>query len=245
VASTSTDIVSSTSKFKLGEKVSQSSSVYGFVTDVNPTFNRITLNSVEGVFTANSTATGTNKSFVIESVVNERDAVNHYVSQNYPNDVELKTTMFNAVPGAILEVELDTGVATNFTNVNVGTYLVYPTSGKLPLSDRTGVGLSFTLSLDDHGNKVMTDITIAVPSSGYSYSESLIVTKNMVGGQNSTAADLGSTTLAKFTINQVGNAVITNERHELELNEDRHLIRYIQPQYIERVTREFVELVRS
>jgi len=67
----------------------------------------------------------------------------------------------------------------------------------------------------------------------------------MVGGQNSTSADLGSSTLAKFTINQVGNAVITNERHELNLNEDRHLIRYIEPQYIQRVTKEFVELVRS
>jgi hypothetical protein len=91
----------------------------------------------------------------------------------------------------------------------------------------------------------MSDITIAIPSSGYEYSEGLTVTKNMVGGQNSTSADLGSSTLAKFTINQVGNAVITNERHELNLNEDRHLIRYIEPQYIQRVTKEFVELVRS
>jgi hypothetical protein len=245
VASTSTDIVSSTSKFKLGEKVSQSSSVYGFVTDINPTFNRITLNSVEGVFTSNSTATGTDKSFVIESVVNEKSAVNHYVSQNYPNDVELKTTLYNDVPGAVLGVDLDTTVNTRLDNVNEGTYVVYPTSDKLPLSEHTGVGLSFTLSLNDHGIMTMSDITIAIPSSGYEYSEGLTVTKNMVGGQNSTSADLGSSTLAKFTINQVGNAVITNERYELDLNEDRHLIRYIEPQYIQRVTKEFIELVRS
>ena len=248
VATTSSDIVSSTSKFTLGEKVSQSSSIYGFVTNVDPTFNRIILNSVEGVFTADSTVTGADstKSFVVESVVNEEDAVNHYLNQNYPNDVELKTTLFNAVPGAVLGVDLDTTVNTNFTNVNVGTYVVYPTSDKLPLSERTGVALSFTLSADSvTGVVAMSDITIAIPSSGYSYSEGLIVTKNMVGGQNDTAEDLGSTTLAKFTINQVGNAVVTNEEHERNLNEDRHLIRYIQPTYIQRVINEFDELMRS
>ena len=248
VAPTSTDIVSPTSKFKLGEKVSQSSSVYGFVTDVNPTFNRITVNSVEGVFTATSTVTGADseKSFVLESVVNERDAVNHYVNQNYPNDVELKTTLFNGVPGAVLEVEVDTTVNTNFTNINNGTYVVYPTSDKLPLSSATGVALNFTLSTDSTTETtVISDITIAIPSSGYSYSEGLVVTKDMVGGQNSTQEDLGSTTLVKFTINQVGNAVVTNERHELNLNDDRHLIRYIKPSYIERVVIEFVDLVSS
>ena len=247
VASTTTDIVSSTSKFTLGEKVSQSSSIYGFVTDINPTFNRITLNSVEGVFTANSTVTGaeSTKSFVVESVVNEKDAVNHYLSQNYPNDVKLKTTLYNDVPGAVLGVDLDTTVSTNFTNVEEGTYVVYPTSDKLPLSEHTGVALSFTLSLDVHAVMVMSDITIAIPSSGYSYSEGLIVTKNMVGGQNDTAEDLGSTTLAKFTINQVGNDLITNDEHERNLNEDKHTIRYIQPTYIETIVNEFIELMRS
>ena len=84
VASTSTDIVSASSKFTLGEKVSQSSSVYGFVTDVNPTHNRITLNSVIGTFTADSTATGADseKSFTISSVVNEEDVVHHYTNSN-------------------------------------------------------------------------------------------------------------------------------------------------------------------
>ena len=43
VAANSTDIVSyTTGKFTLGEKVSQSSTAYGFVTDVDPTYNRIT-----------------------------------------------------------------------------------------------------------------------------------------------------------------------------------------------------------
>ena len=258
VASTSTDIVSSSSsKFTLGEKVSQSSSVYGFVTDINPTFNRITLNSVEGVFLTidpetelglSVTGADSTKSFVVESVVNEKDAVNHYVSQNYPNDLELKTTLFNDIPGAVLGIDLDTTIDLNVTSVNEGTYVVYPTSDKLPLSERTGVSISFnfipadplTGSLD-----TISDIGIVIPSSGYSYSEGLIVTKNMVGGQNDTAEDLGSTTLAKFTINQVGNALVTNLDHERALNEDKFLIRYIERKYIGSVVKEFQEIIRD
>ena len=90
LASSSTDIVSYnhttnvSSKFTLGEKVSQSSSIYGFVTDVNPTHNRITLNSVTGIFTANGTVTGADseKSFTISSVVDEQDVVHHYTDSN-------------------------------------------------------------------------------------------------------------------------------------------------------------------
>ena len=92
-ASSSTDIVSydhskpedeqlASRKFVLGEKVSQSSSVYGFVTNINPTYNRITLNNVQGIFTTGSTATGaeSGKSFTISSIVDEKDAANHYTS---------------------------------------------------------------------------------------------------------------------------------------------------------------------
>ena len=94
-ASSSTDIVSydhskpedeqlASRKFILGEKVSQSSSVYGFITDINPTHNRITLNSVIGNFTADSTATGADsgKSFTISSVVSEQNAIHHYTDSN-------------------------------------------------------------------------------------------------------------------------------------------------------------------
>ena len=248
VASNSTDIVTSTNKFTLGEKVSQSSTAYGFVTEVNPTHNRITVQiptATTDSFTAGATVTGASseKSFTISSVKNERDAINHYLSQNYANDIKLKTTLFNAVPGAVLGVDLDTTVNTNFTNVNVGTYVVYPTSD---MSVRTGVALSFTLSADSvTGVVTMSDIIIAIPSTGYSYSEGLIVTKNMVGGQNDTAEDLGSTTLAKFTINQVGNAVVTNEEHERNLNEEKHIIQYIPAHYAARVVRDFSSLVRS
>lgn len=132
VADSSTDIVSSTAKFELGEKVSQSSSgAYGFVTDVNPTHKRITLNSIEGSFTT-GTVSGKLKTCSITSIQNERDAVNHYTGSS---------------------------------------------------------GLKTTVS--------------------------------------------------------TGNTVITNEQHELNLNEDKFQIRYIEPQYISRVVKEFIELVRD
>ncbi len=140
VASNSTDIVSynhdtnTSSKFTLGEKVSQSTDIYGFVTDVNPTHNRITLNSVTGIFTNGGTATGADsgKSFTISSVVDEKDATHHYTDSN-----DFRTT-----------------VSTN-------------------------------------------------------------------------------------------NTVVTNEIYELSVNEDKHLIRYIEPHYVSRVTREFKNLVRD
>jgi hypothetical protein len=139
-ASSSTDIVSYNhttnvaSKFKLGEKVSQSSLVYGFVTDVNPTHNRITLNSVEGTFTADSTATGADseKSFTISQVIDEQQAVNHYLDSN-----DFKTTV------------------------------------------------------------------------------------------------------------STGNTAVSNETHELNVNEDKFKIRYIQPAFISRVVKEFKNLVRD
>ena len=140
LASSTTDIVSFnhdtevSSKFLLGEKVSQSSDIFGFVTDVNPTFNRITLNSVQGTFTNGSTVTGvdSNKSFTVSSVVREQDVVNHYLDSN-----NLKTTS-------------------------------------------------------------STDTT-----------------------------------------------PVSNEEHERNINEDKHLIRYIEPQYAGRVVREFKKLVRE
>ena len=90
IASSSTDIVSSTSKFQLGEKVSQSADTYGFVTHIDPTHNRITLNSVNGTFTTSGTATGSDseKSFTISSVVTEKDTVNHYLDSD-----DIKTTV--------------------------------------------------------------------------------------------------------------------------------------------------------
>ena len=89
-ANTSTDIVSHnhttnvSSKFLLGEKVTQSTSgAYGFVTNIDPTNNRITLNSISGTFT-NSTVVGTKslKSFTVTSVISESDAVHHYTDSN-------------------------------------------------------------------------------------------------------------------------------------------------------------------
>ena len=132
MAGSSTDIVSSLSKFKLGEKVSQSTSgAFGFITEVNPTHNRITVNSIDGSFTT-GTVSGEDKSCTITSIQEERDAVNHYTDSN---------------------------------------------------------GFKTTVS--------------------------------------------------------TGNTVITNEQHELNLNEEKFTIRYIEPRYIPKVVSEFIELVRD
>lgn len=162
VASASTDIVSynhstnTSSKFTLGEKVSQSEDVYGFVTNINPTHNRITLNDVKGTFTVNSTATGADseKSFTISSVVDEKDATHHYTDAN-----GFKTT-----------VESYTSDSSNTTDAD---------------SQKT-----------------------------YNFSSS-------------------------------GNSAVSNETYELSLNEDKSTIRYIQPRYVERIIREFQDLVRD
>jgi hypothetical protein len=41
------------------------------------------------------------------------------------------------------------------------------------------------------------------------------------------------------------NTSVTNERYELDLNEERHIIQYIPASYIGRVVREFINLVRD
>jgi len=169
VAANSTDIVSYdyvnevSSKFVLGEKVSQSTSAYGFVTDVNPTHNRITVQipeSVTDTFTVASTVTGASseKSFTISSVQNERDAINHYLDSN-----DKKVTF-----------ESYTSTASN-TNVT---------------SDE-------------------------------------------------------SADLKYYNYSTANNTAVTNYRHELNLNEEKHLIRYIPGKYVNRVVREFVSLVRN
>tara|TARA_B100000579_G_C22784822_1_gene831312 strand:+ start:305 stop:1027 length:723 start_codon:yes stop_codon:yes gene_type:complete len=134
VSSSSTDIVSATSKFQLGEKVSQSSSgAIGFITKVDPTHNRLIVNSVEGSFTTGTVVgADSEKSFSVTSVVDERSHINHYTDSN---------------------------------------------------------GLKTTVS--------------------------------------------------------TGNTIVTNEEHERNLNEDKFLIRYIEQQYIDRITREFIELLRD
>ena len=169
VAANSTDIVSydhvneTSSKFVLGEKVSQSTSVHGFVTDVNPTHNRITVQIPDEVvdsFTADSTVTGgsSEKSFTISSVQNERDAINHYLDSN---------------------------------------------DQKVTFESYTSTALNTNISSDENSE-----------TKYYNYSTA-------------------------------NNTAVTNYRHELNLNEEKHLIRYIPGKYVERVVREFVSLVRD
>ena len=89
-ANNTTDIVSFnhttnvSSKFELGEKVTQSTSgAYGFVTKIDPTNNRIILNSVNGTFTTGTViGTDSTKSFNVSSVANEKDIEHHYTDSN-------------------------------------------------------------------------------------------------------------------------------------------------------------------
>ena len=90
IGSSSTDIVSYnhdtniSSKFLLGEKVSISNGAFGFITKVDPTFNRIIINSVDGSFANDFVVTGekSNKSFTISSVSLEKVVTRHYLDSN-------------------------------------------------------------------------------------------------------------------------------------------------------------------
>lgn len=139
-ASSSTDIVSFnhdtnvSSKFLMGEKVTQSTTdAYGFVTKVDPTHNRVILNSITGIFdTSSVVGSESEKTFTPSSVVDEKDVVHHYIDSD----------------------DLITTVST-------------------------------------------------------------------------------------------GNTPVSNEKYERDLNEDRHIIRYIEPKYIADVVDEFKEIIRD
>ena len=128
---------------------------YGFITDISPTHNRITLNDVAGSFTENIEVVGaeTGKNFVISSIQNEEEAVHHYLDSN-----NQKTT--------------------------VESY----TSDLSNTSDATGTA--------------------------YNYQ----------------TAD---------------NTLVTNLDYERDLNEEKHLIRYIEPKFIGTIVKEFKELIRA
>jgi len=78
-ASDSTDIVSSTNKFLLGEII-ESSLQQGNVISVQPTFNRIGV--AGGSWNANDIVTGkvSGKSFTVSSAVRGPDGIDHYVN---------------------------------------------------------------------------------------------------------------------------------------------------------------------
>ena len=205
VAANSTDIVSyTTGKFTLGEKVSQSSTAYGFVTDVDPTYNRITVQiplTATDSFTTGSTVTGASseKSFTISNIQNERDAVNHY------------TTVI---------VAQVSGTVSSSTSVTLATSNSLITTGQVV----TGTGISGSVSVSAINGTALT----------LSNAQTIV---------NNTILSFGTETVR--TTVELNNTAVTNERYELDLNEERHLIRYIPPSYIARVVREFTSLVRD
>ena len=208
VAANSTDIVAASPglKFTLGEKVSQSSTAYGFVTEVNPTHNRITVQiplTATSSFTAGSTVTGASsgKSFTISSIQNERDAVNHYI-----------TTIVGQVDGTVTAqtpqlVELTTANSL----IEVGQTV-------------TGAGISGSVSVE-----AIDDTTLTL-----STQQSIV---------DNTVLSFGTQPIR--TTVSTNNTSVTNENYELDLNEERHLIKYIPGHYVNRVVREFVNLVRD
>ena len=209
VAANSTDIVAASPglKFTLGEKVSQSSTTYGFVTDVNPTHNRITVQiplTAPGSFTIGSTVTGASsgKSFTISSIQNERDAVNHY------------TTEIVAVVDGV----------------------VVPSTG----SDPQLVELVAANSLIEVG-QLVTGAGISGSNSVAAIDGTTLTLTNKVTLDNNTVLSFGAQSIR--TTVATNNIAVTNERYELDLNEERHLIQYIPSHYVGRVVKEFKELV--
>jgi len=211
VAANTTDIVAVSPglKFTLGEKVSQSSTAYGFVTEVNPTHNRITVQiplTATSSFTAGSTVTGASsgKSFTISSIQNERDAVNHYI-----------TMIVAVVEGAVV-----------------------PSIGSLPQL----VELAEANSLIEIG-QIVTGPGISGSNSVAAIDGTTLTLTNKVTLDNNTVLSFGTQPIR--TTVSTNNTSVTNYTYELDLNEEKHLIKYIPSHYIARVVREFIDLVRD
>ena len=60
------------------------------------------------------------------------------------------------------------------------------------------------------------------------------------GGDTARTEDTGY-----YNYSTTNNTLVTNLEYEREVNEDKHLIRYIEPMYISRVVKEFREIVRD
>lgn len=78
ISSASTDIVSSSSKFSLGEKITSNNGSVGHVIEVDPLFNRIGV--VGDKFNTSDVVTGakSTKSFQVSSAVERRDGIKYY-----------------------------------------------------------------------------------------------------------------------------------------------------------------------
>ena len=103
ICDSSTDIVSATSKFLLGETITGTNS-RGIITDVDPTFCRIGVDVEVGFISPIvSTGSSSNKSVTPTSIINARDGVAYYVKDG------IKSTHFTsgAVQKTIFEDEYE------------------------------------------------------------------------------------------------------------------------------------------
>ena len=86
-ASASTDIVSSTSKFLVGETITGLNSL-GYITAVEPTYNRIAVDVKEGFITpTEATGSSSGKVFTPASIISQQDGVAYY----YKDDIKRNT----------------------------------------------------------------------------------------------------------------------------------------------------------
>lgn len=87
VADASTDIVSSTSKFLVGETITGTNSL-GYITAVEPTYNRIAVDVVRGfVNPVEATGSSSGKTFTPDSIIAQQDGVAYY----YKDDIRRNT----------------------------------------------------------------------------------------------------------------------------------------------------------
>ena len=87
VADSSSDIVSSSSKFLVGETITGTNSL-GYITAVEPTYNRIAVDVVKGfVNPIEATGSSSGKTFTPDSIIAQQDGVAYY----YKDDIKRNT----------------------------------------------------------------------------------------------------------------------------------------------------------
>ena len=225
-ADETTDIVSFnhetnvSTKFVLGEKVTQASTgAHGFITYVDPTQNRITLNSVTGTFnTSIVVGTTSAKSFIPNAITNEKDIIRHYEDVNgllttvSSSEAVIKLTIGDAIKLASVD-----GFSLNDKVVLTGT---------IP-SSSLGAATSTSYYINTI-NTTTNEVTLLTAIGG-----SLIESSRTV------------TDITGLKLTLVNKKTISNYRYELDINEEKHIIRYIQPKYMATVLKEFKELIRE
>ena len=246
IASNSTDIVSSTLKFKLGEKVAEGTSE---TIGANVTASRtVTLANANSFIKVGMVVTGGNNPGTTSPPV-PATGIEGYVTVTAISGTTLTLSSDQTLIDSPATSPLSFSSLENYgftTNIN-------PTHNRITLNDVQGIftegisvvgansGKSFILSsvqnerdavnhyVDSNNQKTTVE----------SYTSDASNTP-FEGGDTARDQDSGY-----YNFSTTNNTLVTNLEYERDLNEDRHLIRYIEPQYISRVIKEFREIVRD